>query len=137
MAVLAKVSLMIGLLLVVVARSCESLNFRTVDRADAKYDEARAERGSSRFDGDDDDSSRLKGLREDVRDAEIGLRMNGLWYELLFMLGTILLLLGLVGVGFAGSGSERMVAMVMIAVITFSIFVFGVAWLPKLRAGMG
>jgi len=126
--VLAKVSMMIGLLLVVAGRSCEKLGVRSIGRVQAKLSQAEDENRESNDGRLDEDDSKVKGLRKDVKEAITSQRMNGLWYEVLFMIGTILLLLGLVGVGFGGTGAERTVAMVMIAVLTFSLFVYGKAW---------
>jgi len=59
--------------------------------------------------------------------------MSAVWayyHELFFVFGALVLSVGLIAVGAAGDGAERWVCLVMLAIITFSIFVGGAAWLP-------
>jgi hypothetical protein len=51
--------------------------------------------------------------------------------ELVFLGGTILLTLGLLAVGFTGEGAQKWICLIMLAIITFSIFVYGNAWLTR------
>lgn len=67
-------------------------------------------------------------LKIAARDAERNNAMWAYWREWLFVLGSILLTCGLLGVGFHGSGAERMVCLIMLAIITFSLYVGGFAW---------
>ncbi|MEX0866077.1 MAG: GYF domain-containing protein [Pirellulales bacterium] len=63
-----------------------------------------------------------------ARDAERNNAMWAYWREWLFVLGSILLTCGLLSVGFHGGGSERMICLIMLAIITFSLYVGGFAW---------
>ena len=56
---------------------------------------------------------------------------GGYWTEWIFVIGSILLMIGLILVGFTGVGPERIICLAMIAIITFSIYIGGVAWLSS------
>jgi len=55
--------------------------------------------------------------------------MGGFWREIFFMIGTILLAGGLLTVSWNAEGAERAVCLVMLAILAFSIYIAGVAWL--------
>jgi hypothetical protein len=63
--------------------------------------------------------------------------MWGYWTEWVFVLGSILLMIGLILVGFTGVGAERIICLAMIAIITFSIYIGGIAWLASVVNTMG
>jgi hypothetical protein len=44
----------------------------------------------------------------------------------------MLLMPGLLAVGFAGQGAERWMCLAILAVVTFSLFVYGAAWSSSL-----
>ncbi len=67
-----------------------------------------------------------------TRDAVANQQASRYWSGLAFVFGTLLLSCGLLVVGFTGSGSERIICLIMLAIITFSIFVGGIAWIPNL-----
>lgn len=56
------------------------------------------------------------------------------WRELLFVVGTVILSVGLLTVGFTGEPHERKICLIMITIITFSIYVGGIAWFETLIA---
>ena len=64
-----------------------------------------------------------------VRDAEDKRTVRSYWIEIVFVLGSVVLSVGLLAIGFTGDGAQRWVCLVMLAIITFSIFVGGTAWL--------
>ncbi len=71
--------------------------------------------------------ARLKAIAEDATAT------GAIWayyHELAFVLGALVLSLGLIAVGAAGEGPERWICLIMLAIITFSVFVGGSAWLP-------
>lgn len=81
---------------------------------------------------EDDEKKREKDewkeLRRSANRAAADANMARYWHEMVFVLGTVLLMGGLVVVGATGVGAERWIALIMIAIITFSIFVVGWAW---------
>jgi len=67
-------------------------------------------------------------LKIAARDADRNNAMWAYWREWLFVLGSLLLVVGLLAVGFYGSGPERLICLIMLAIITFSLYVGGFAW---------
>ena len=146
---LGKVVLIAGLVLVVFARGCDSIGSRGVARAKAKLDNA-----SNKFDekwsrklakaGSFSESSKLTAERDkereklqngkwldlqaSARNAESSNILWGYWREWVFVIGSVLLAMGCLAVGFYGTGPERIVCLVIIALITFSLYVVGIAW---------
>ena len=164
--------LMVGFLLVVISRGCDSIGNRYVARATAKYSAAQ-----SRF-NDDAELQRQK-LEDKIEDAQAGEkktkyredlkelvddqkkdrrklekgawrdlkiagrdaandnRMGGYWHEILFIIGTMGFVIGLITVGFRGEGSEKTICLVMLAIVTASIFVAGTPWIGSLPGILG
>ena len=56
-------------------------------------------------------------------------KINGYWRELFFVFAAIVLSLGLLVVSWGAEGAERWVTLMMLAIITFSLFVGGLAWI--------
>ena len=69
-------------------------------------------------------------LRSAARNAKRTLAVNAYWHELFFVFAAIGLLLGLLIASWAAEGAERWISLVMLAVITYSLFVGGTAWIP-------
>ncbi len=135
---------MAGLVLVVFARGCGTVGLHSVARVSAKADQATAELDSRKREDQkaaskdrstidpkkyEDDAEHIKELVADARDASYDNRMWAYWYEWIFVVASMLLVLGLVSVGFTGEKSERIVALVILVILTFSIYVGGVAWI--------
>jgi hypothetical protein len=78
-----------------------------------------------------------KPLREAAMKAATNHRMTIYWYEWLFIFGTVVLVLGVLTLAFTGQGPERWVAYIMIAIITFSIYVGGAAWIGSIVSSSG
>jgi hypothetical protein len=78
-----------------------------------------------------------KPLREAALKASNSHRMSIFWYEWLFIFGTVVLVLGVLTVAFTGQGAERWIAYIMIAIITFSIYVGGAAWIESILSSTG
>ena len=129
---LGKIGVALGLVLVLLARGCDSVGNRSVARAHAKKEEARLEmpKSSERTKAD---RERLEELDEEVDEARIDNTLLGYWREWLFVIGSIILSLGLLHVGFGGTGAERIICLIMLAIITFSIYVGGVPWISSLN----
>ena len=140
--------LLIGLVLVIFSRGCDSIRSRGVTRAYAKVGQIRQQiekeggrlRPYEDFRNRDDelDSSKIRKLREKEDELEekannsgIQNMMWGYWTEWIFVIGSILLMIGLILVGFTGIGAERIICLAMIAIIMFSIYIGGIAWLSS------
>lgn len=78
-----------------------------------------------------------KPLREASLKASTDHRMAIYWYEWAFIIGTIVLVLGVLTLAFTGQGAERWSAYIMIAIITFSIYVGGAAWIESVINSAG
>ncbi len=70
-------------------------------------------------------------LRIAARDASSYNRMWGMWREYGFIIGSVLLSVGLLACGFSGSGAERWICLILLAIILFSVYVGGFAWIPS------
>ncbi len=78
-----------------------------------------------------------KPLRETAMKASNNHRMSIYWYEWLFIFGTVVLVVGVLTQAFTGQGPERWVAYILIAIITFSIYVGGAAWIESIVSSAG
>jgi uncharacterized membrane protein len=63
-----------------------------------------------------------------ARTAKTDHTINGYWRELFFVFAAIVLALGLMVVSWGAEGAERWVTLMMLAIITFSLFIGGLAW---------
>jgi hypothetical protein len=63
-----------------------------------------------------------------ARDAAAKNQLSAYWRECAFVLGTIGLAFGLMIVSWSAQGAERWVSLIMLAIITFSVYVVGLAW---------
>lgn len=66
-----------------------------------------------------------------ARDAAANNQVMAYWRELLFVIGSVLLTIGLVIVGVRGDAAQRWICLLMVAIITFSLYILGTAWGPK------
>ena len=55
-----------------------------------------------------------------------------LFHTLVFVIGSMVLVMGLLVVGLTGQGAQSWICFGMLAIIAFSIFVGGVSWLGRL-----
>lgn len=86
-------------------------------------DKKRARRNKERGD--------WKSLKRDAENAVENNTLGRFWRELLFVIGTMILSLGLLTVGFTGQTHERWICLIMITIITFSIYIGGIAWMDS------
>ena len=63
-----------------------------------------------------------------ARNAKWDHAMWAYWHELMFVAGAIAFTVGLILVGFNSQGPERWIALAMLAIIAYSLFVEGAAW---------
>lgn len=78
-----------------------------------------------------------KNLRRQAQDAKATNTLGQFWRELLFVIGTVVLSVGLLTVGFTGEQHERRICLIMITIITFSIYVGGLAWISSVISTAG
>lgn len=76
------------------------------------------------------ESGEWRNLEVAARAAKSSHKLNGYWRELFFVFAAIVLTLGLLVVSWKAEGAERWVTLIMLAIITASIFVGGAAWGP-------
>jgi len=67
-------------------------------------------------------------LRIAARDAAARHQMWAYWYEIFFVFASLLLVAGLLVVSWNAQGAERLVCLIILAIIAFSIYVGGIAW---------
>ncbi len=115
---MVKLLLGVGLSLVILSRGCDSIGNRGVARAAAKVQIARR---------DEESKERITKLSKAASKSASNNVMQAYWREWLFVLGSIGLVIGLMGVGFMSEGAERIVCLVMLSVIMFSIYMGGMA----------
>ncbi len=72
-----------------------------------------------------------RSLRTNAQNAAANNTRGRYWRELLFVFGTVVLSIGLLTVGFTGEKHERLICLIMITIITFSIYIGGMAWVPS------
>ncbi len=165
--------MLVGLVLVLLARGCDSVGSRYVQRLEAKLqlrqnefqDKCDADRrkilrqiealGEAGTEGEQAELSGLnerlrilddqigkdrekltegewQDLKKKGRDASAGTKVWGYYREAIFVFGTILLTIGLLAVGFTGEGAQRWICLIMLAIITLSLYVGGIAWIGAL-----
>lgn len=80
--------------------------------------------------------ARKRDIQEDLdkahskaRGAASSAAMRAYWYEWMFLIGSVVLVAGLLTTAASGTWPERIVCFVMLAIIAFSIYIGGVAWL--------
>lgn len=153
----ARVLLLAGLVLVLLSRGCDSIGNRAVLRASAKQQHVenefrdkwdrqinaanpsemsglREKMSKERAELEKDDWAELKSA---ARDASSSNAMWGYWREWMFLAGTIVLVLGLVGTAFtSGVLVERILCLLMMAIITFSIYIGGLAWIGSIASNI-
>jgi hypothetical protein len=121
--------LLIGIVLVVMSKGCESVGNRYVQQLGAKLQIAQQKErdGAAGF-----SQEALDSLIERGRHADANNKIWGYYREMAFVLGTVVLMVGLLAIGFSGEGPERTICLIMLAIITFSIYVGGTAWIASI-----
>lgn len=75
-------------------------------------------------------------LEHSARDAQANNQMSGIWREAVFVLGTMVLSVGLLAAGFTLEGPGRWICMVMLAIVIFSLYIGGIAWISSVSSLM-
>ena len=163
----------VGLVLVLLARGCDGIGKRGLERADMKVKAAKEEFDdgwqTTRLDLERqvavieeskepkaEEQKKLADLKSQLSDldtrqakarkakesgdwramelnartAKANYQINGYWREMFFVFASIVLSVGLLTVSWTAQGAERWVSLIMLAIITFSIYVGGTAWFP-------
>ena len=164
----------LGLLLVILARGCDTIGRRAIDRAKAKLSAAResfdedcrkdsvdlenkisaleenkdlkspeyqkmladlriqqrdlTERQAKQRKAAESGSWRI--LEANARAAETSCEIDAYWREIFFVFASIVLATGLLIVSWSADGAQRWASLIMLAIITASIYLGGAAWLP-------
>jgi hypothetical protein len=69
-------------------------------------------------------------LRTAARNAKRTFAVNSYWHELFFVFAAVVLVLGLLIVSWCAEGAERWTGLVMLAIVTYGLFVGSSGWLP-------
>lgn len=103
----------VGLFLALTTKGCDSLGQRYAASVRAAVDA-----GATGYEA------------KDATSAAASYRMWSLGRELVFLFGAVVLVAGLATNGIGGEGAEKWLSLVMLAIITYSLFVGGAAWGP-------
>jgi ribosomal protein S27E len=68
-------------------------------------------------------------LDSNARSALTSYQIDGYWRQIFFVFASIVLASGLLVVGWSADGAERWISLVMLAIITFSVYIGGLAWM--------
>ena len=98
-------------------KKIDDLNKRHTDLATSAAKDRKAKQGGE-----------WRELEIAARTAGMNHKINGYWRELFFVFAAIVLSLGLLVVSWGAEGAERWITLMMLAIITFSLFVGGLAW---------
>jgi len=163
--------LLMGLLIVVWAKGCDTLGTRYVARvaarasiAESEFDQERAaliatvqndhdeltaiedpkaseqleiEKAKEKLDELNDETNKLKTrlergewarLRGAAKNAADNNAMWAYYREMAFVFGSMILVIGLLGLAYTGDSAERWISYIMLAIITFSLYVGGFAF---------
>ena len=86
----------------------------------------------------DNDRAKTKAEREwaddqsNARNAAVSNVMKSYWYELIFTLGSIILVIGLLFAAKTGSTRETTICLIMLCIILVSIYILGVPWISSI-----
>jgi lysozyme family protein len=73
----------------------------------------------------------LRDVTVAARDAESAYLIGAYWREMFFVFGAVVLALGLLMVSWVAEGAERWVSLMMLAIITVSLFLGSAVWMSK------
>lgn len=76
------------------------------------------------------ESKEWRALDISARQAKVSHQINGYWREMFFVFATIVLATGLLVVSWSAEGAERWITLIMLAIVTVSVYIGGVAWIP-------
>jgi hypothetical protein len=99
---------------------------KDLEKVRDKYAKVREERSAGEW----------HNLTTAARDAMANSQYWGYWREVVFVVGTILLAVGLIALMLFGLNVERYLAFGMLAIIVFSVYIGGTAWLSSVVGTM-
>lgn len=150
---LGRLLLLVGLLMVLGARGCDSIGARGAIRLNAslssqkakferqwkkKYNDAKDFQEKNKVQQEREkahkeiEEKEWTQLQEEVDDASSGNQMWGYWREMAFVLGTLVLAAATVIGAYSGTPAERIFCMLLAGIIGFSIYIGGIAWVSAL-----
>ena len=127
-------TLLVGLLFVLLARGCDAIGNRGVARLESKVIVMQADLTDTGLEALESTllQAEITELEKDSSLARHHNQMWGYWREMLFVLGSIVLSVGLLATGFTGEAPERWICLIMLAIVTFSLYVGGMAWISSM-----
>ncbi len=78
----------------------------------------------------------LRDLQFAATQASYSHALNTYWHAVLYVFGSLLLAIGLMAVSGAAEGPERWVCLAAMVILMFSLYVFGLGWLPLPRLSL-
>ena len=81
----------------------------------------------------DFDNGEYRDYRIAAEEATANNSINGYWRQIFFVFSSLVLAVGLLTVSWTSRGAERWICLVMLAILTFSIYIAGTAWVPGLQ----
>jgi len=82
----------------------------------------------------DFENEEYRELENAAEEVQATNQIRGYWRQVFFVFSSIILALGLLVVSWTADGAERWICLIMLAIITLSIYVGGVPWLPGFPA---
>jgi hypothetical protein len=133
-----RIAIFAGFALIILCRGWDGVGNRGVMRIASQNnykvskDRLDSELGNMSAKDMKDLETRRKKLDSETEEASADNMAWGYWRECLFPIGAIILVGGLVAVSMVGVGTERIISMIMLSIITFSLFIGGCAWLSSI-----
>jgi hypothetical protein len=95
---------------------------KDLDKAREDYNNARIDKNAGEW----------RPLREAMASAQNHNRMWTYWYQLIFLIGTVILTGGVLTLAFTGEGIEKWFGLIVAVIIVFSIYIGGTAWIESI-----
>ena len=128
-------ALLIGLMAVLLAKGCDAVGNRNIVRLNAQVQLAQQRLNDNKELTPverQEEQERIEDLQKDAKEARLTNDISGYWREILFVFGSIVLSVGLLATGFTSDGPARWICLLMLAIITFSLYVGGIAWIGSI-----
>jgi hypothetical protein len=132
-----KILLIAGFAVVILSRGCDSIGSRGVAREKAVASQIELEARESDDEVSKEEREEIEDAQRDARAAANGYKKMAYFYEMGFILGTILLVAGAGGIAATGTLPERIAALAVLVIVTFSIYVIGAPWLVSAMQSAG
>jgi predicted Zn finger-like uncharacterized protein len=124
-----KILLMVGFALVILSRGCDSVGSRGVAREKAIASQIELEARESDDEVSKEEREEIEDAERDAQSAANSYKKMAYFFEMGFILGTILLVVGAGGIATTGALPERVAALAILVIVTSSIYIAGAPWL--------